>query len=148
MKSNQLGNRTQRSLLCRIYLWNINLKPPGTTFVQCQRSVPALSQVYLFSKLKGRDSVVDTEQHPDSLLISILAHCTAGKLHEPMVLTPHYRKHDKAFSCSGTSPQCNSALQWDTTSVLSARHTGQNIRYFHKSFPFTDIHSWVSVSVY
>ncbi|XP_055254606.1 XK-related protein 8 isoform X2 [Moschus berezovskii] len=38
-------------------------------------------------------------------------HCMAGKLHEPMVLTPHYRKHDKASSCSDTSPQRNSALK-------------------------------------
>ena len=83
-----------------------------------------------------------------SPLICILAHCTAGRLHEPTALTPHHRKHDKAFSSSGTSSQCSSALKGDATSVLSARHTTATHRseytFFSQVF---SLHRYPSVGV-
>lgn len=62
------------------------------------------------------------------------------------------QEHDEAFSCSGTSSQCSSALTGDPTSVLSARHTTATHRseyaFFSQVLPFTYIQPWVSVSVY
>lgn len=119
------------SLLCRIYLCKMNLKAPGVAICSAPTLSSCSSSGLLIFQIKRQRFCGGHRTAPCSPLICILAHCTAGKPHEPTALTPHYKKHGKASAAAAphlnaTQPLKEMRLQ----SSLSSHNGDTQVRIY------------------